>query len=499
MKHFYGVVLLLFQGVLTTAFALTTDDRILKSNFIVEYTKAPKDVDTFADMITKGEVYGRLRSHVFVWDWERELYPLTQDNSTWGLGGSITYKTALLNGFGATAGFYGTFNALEENTRPPSILNYAKAGKDTFRTRADGSETPIGVFAVGYSEYSTHDNNLKIGRQIIESTLVASNDGKMIPNTFEAALFETKLIPDSTLRAGYIMSQKLRDHQNFHSIIAFEKYNENDDNGAHKGLTPALIQKYGADVNPEMVMVTLENKSIPNLRLNGEYNAINGFFSTTIVEANYQLPLIDGWKITPGFRYLYQKDDGAGKIGGASLNGVFKDNYSLPDSKGYTNPNSADGSLWATRLVASRDFYSLMCGYSRVSNKADIIAPWRGFPTGGYTRAMAMVDWIANTRSWMIKGDIDLNKGKLISGMKLAANYEKMDYDYAKVMAKSTDLSDRTILHIDIIQEFASLPNTEFKFRFATINADPSSKTSPTLTRDYESYDEYRFEINYLF
>jgi len=499
MKRISAITLLLLQGALTTASALTTDDRILKPNFIVEYTKAPKDVDTLADMITKGEVYGRLRSHVFVWDWERELYPLTQDNSTWGLGGNITYKTALLNGFGATAGFYGTLNALEENIHPPSTLNYAKAGKDTFRTRADGSKTPIGVFAVGYGEYNTHDSNLKIGRQIIESTLLASNDGKMIPNTFEAALFETKLIPKSTLRVGYIMSQKLRDHQNFHSIIAFEKYNENDDNAVHKGLTPALIQKYGARVNPEMVVLTLENKSIPNLRLNGEYDSINGFFSTTIVEANYQLPLIEKWKITPGFRYLYQKDDGAGKIGGASLNGVFKDNYSLPDSKGYTNPDSVDGSLWAARVVAQRDFYSFMCGYSSISDKADIIAPWRGFPTGGYTRAMAMVDWIANTRSWMIKGDIDLNKGKLVSGMKLAANYEKIDYDDTKISAKSTDLSDRTILHIDVIQEFASLPNTEFKFRFATINADPGSKTSPTLTNDYESYDEYRFEINYLF
>lgn len=499
MKHIYIIIPLLLQGALTTASALTTDDRILKPNFIVEYTKAPKDVDTLADMISEGEVYGRLRSHVFVWDWEREIYPLTQDNSTWGLGGNITYKTALLNGFGATAGFYGTLNVLEENIRPPSTLNYAKAGKDTFHTRSDGSEAPIGVLAVGYGEYSGVNNNLKIGRQMIESTLLASNDGKMIPNTFEAAIFETKLIPDSKIRAGYITSQKLRDHQSFHSIIAFEKYHENDDNGAHKGLTPQLIEKYGADVNPEMVMLTLENKSIPNLRLNGDYNSINGFFSTTVLEANYQLPLMAGWKITPGFRYLYQHDDGAGKIGGASLNGAFKDNYSLSNSKGYTNPNSVDGSLWAARVVAQRDFYSFMCGYSSISDKADIIAPWRGFPTGGYTRAMAMVDWIANTHSWMINANVDMNKGSLISGMKLALTYEQIDYDDAKVIARSTDLSDRNILHIDVIQEFASLPNTEFKFRFATINADPGSKTSPTLTHDYESYDEYRFEINYLF
>jgi hypothetical protein len=74
-----------------------------------------------------------------------------------------------------------------------------------------------------------------------------------------------------------------------------------------------------------------------------------------------------------------------------------------------------------------------------------------------------------------------------------------MNFDDAKVIAKSTDLSDRNIFHIDFIQEFSFLPNAEFRFRFATIHADPSSKTSPTLTHVYESYNDYRLELNYLF
>jgi hypothetical protein len=58
----------------------------------------------------------------------------------------------------------------------------------------------------------------------------------------------------------------------------------------------------------------------------------------------------------------------------------------------------------------------------------------------------------------------------------------------------------RNIFHVDATQTFKSLPNTEFKFRFATVDADPAY-TSATVqsTVDNNSYNEYRFEINYLF
>ena len=77
-----------------------------------------------------------------------------------------------------------------------------------------------------------------------------------------------------------------------------------------------------------------------------------------------------------------------------------------------------------------------------------------------------------------------------------------MNFDEAK--AYSSGFSDRNIFHVDMWKTFKEIPNTEFKFRFATVNADNLySGTTPTLgtqaTTDYASYDEYRFEINYLF
>lgn len=503
----------------TSAHALKTEDRNLKANGQIEYLKAPGSVNSIGEMFTQGEVYGRVRSNMFWWDWENdyEAYGGTGDNNIWAVGGSLVYKTGFYKGFGATAGFYGTVPLMSDNLvtngcSTDGCTNSGKAGKDGYRTSMDGTESSIGVVAEAYGEYKTGKTDLKIGRQMIESTMLASNDTKMIPNTFEAAVIENKDIPNTTVRAGYVMSQKLRDHQTFHSILAYDsgtgsskvaKVNENDDSGVHKGLSLKNMRTLGVDTYPEMVLITAENKSIPNLKLDAEYIDINGFFSTAIAEANYQIALGNGWTLTPGVRYLRQMDDGAGLIGGASMTGSLgNDKYATSSAAArasYTDPRNADGSILMERLVLANGPFSFMVGYSDVADKADIIAPWRGFPTGGYTRDMAQMNWVANTESWMVKADYNFDKAGVIPGLIGALSYADMDFDAAKNLAGTSDLSDRSILHLDLIQTFKAIPNAEFKFRFATIDADNSPKTSLTTGLDKESYNEYRFEMNYLF
>ncbi|MDD2780243.1 OprD family outer membrane porin [Sulfuricurvum sp.] len=478
----------------TSAHALKSEDRTVKGNYQVEYTKAPGAVNSIQEMFTEGEVYGRLRSNMFWWDWDNENNAV-QDNNMWGLGGSLVYKTGFFHGLGATVGFYGTIPMHPDNTLATPGTNYGKAGKDTYHTRPDGTEGAMGNFAEAYLEYKTGKTNVKVGRQGIDSMMLATNDTKMIPNTFEAAVIENKDIPNTSIRAGYIMAQKLRDHQSFHSLIAFNndtsKVYGNDDSGVHKGLKNTAIRAKGADIDPEMVLITAQNTSIPNLKLNAEYVGLNDFFSTAIAEANYKIKLNDAWTLTPGIRYLKQMDDGAGKIGGASLAGTVT--AANAASKGYTTGDSVDGSIIMARLVAASGPLELSAGYSKISDDADIIAPWRGFPTGGYTRSMAQVDWIANTKNWAVKAVYDFGKAGMVPGFKVAADYENMNFDDAK--AATSGFTDRDIFHVDMWKTFKEVPNTEFKFRFATIDADPAVGA----TVDYNSYNEYRFEINYLF
>lgn len=479
--------------VATSAYALKTEDRVLKGNYVVEYTKTPGSVDTFGEMFTKGELYGRIRSHMFWWDWANENPPSIDDGNMWGLGGSLVYKTGYLNGFGATVGFYGSIPMVGENRNYKG--NYGKSGKDTYRQDVNGHEHPLGNFAEAYLEYKFGKSNIKVGRQGIESLMLATNDTKMVPNTFEAAMIETKEIPDTNLRLGYITKQKLRDHNKFHSILAFDgakKVNYNDDVGTHKGLTPTAIKARGADVNPEMILLNVSNKSIPNLKLDGEFLHIDDFFSTAVAEANYKIALPDGWSLTPGVRYIKQMDDGAGKIGGSSITGKVKTQADATKN-GYSRYDSVDTSAWMARAVLANGPFDIQIGYAKIADKADIIAPWRGFPTGGYVRSMAIMDWQANTKSWAVKAGYDFGKAGLVDGLKVVADYEKINYDDKKINASK--LTDRDTIHVDVWKTFKALPNTEFKFRFATIDAEKT----PGDAKDYNSYNEYRFEINYLF
>lgn len=487
----------------TSAHAMKTEDRDLKRNMQVEYTKIPGAVDSFAEMFTEGEVYGRFRAHYFNWDYHDDSTNTasSRDNEMLGLGGSLIYKTGFYNGFGATAGFYGvTSGLMSDNIYGTS--NFGRAGKDMYRTAQDGTEQTIGVFAEAFVEYKKGKTNVKIGRQTIDTALVATNDTKMIPNTFEAAMVVNKDIPDTTVTAGYLMSQKLRDHDRFHSLIAVgttatgdtARVNWNDDSGRHQGLTLTNIRKVNGDVDPEMVLLGVSNKSIPNLKLDAEYAGLKGYFNTVVLDANYKIELPDGWSLTPGVRYFGQMDDGAGAIGGASISGKAATNANGGTAAGraaYTDPTSVDGNILMGRLVAAKGAFTSYVGYSKVADKADIIAPWRAFPTFLFTRSMAQINWIANTKSYQVRADFDFGKAGIIPGMNAGIDYVNMDFDDAKLA--TTGFSDRDMINIDILQSFKSLPNTEFRIRYATVNAEP------TPTANNRSYDEFRLEMNYLF
>ena len=466
----------------------------MKNNMSIKYKVTPKAVNSFDEMFSEGVLYGRLRSNMFHWDWENENPGKTQDNSAWGVGGSLIYSTGYLGGFGATAGMYTTHTIETDNTDAAfGTKDFGKAGKDTY-SRATGSGSHIDVLALAYLEYKFAKSSVKVGRQIFESTLLRSNDTKMIPNTFEGYSIESKDLADTKLRAAYFTRQKLRDHRDFHSIIAVDGFNENDDAGKHAGLSVANILAAGEEVEPNMLVATVENKSIKGLKLNLDGMYIDGFVSSAIAEANYKVKLGEsGWSLTPGVRYIHQMDEGAGAIGGAALTGSVAGLTGA--QKGYKDAGSVDGSAWMARLKLAKGAGSVMAGYSAISDDADIIAPWRGFPTGGYTRSMAQYNWEANTKSYMIKAAYDFGKADMVPGLRGAIDYADMDYDDDKLALGGIKKTDRNIVHLDVFKTFDSAPNLELKLRAAMINADQT----PGQAEDYNSYNEYRFEVNYFF
>lgn len=467
--------------------------RVLKNNMQEVYKTLPASVDNLSDAFTKGIFYGRLRTNAFRWDWKNDQ--VNDDNKAFGIGGSMIYKTAPLHGLSATAGLYYANNPFSSLREDNADVGDVKAGKDTFsrynvKTSGDWS---MAVLAQAYIQYDVSKTSFKVGRQIFESFLTKSNDTKMIPNTFEGYTVTMNEIPKTTIRGAYFNSQKLRDHTTFHDVLTFkdssgESWNNNDDAAVHKGLNYTNLSAKGKEEN-ELVVVDLKNKSIDNLVVDVTYGSVPGLFSSLTGEINYKIPLFDKFSLTPGIRHMQQFDNGAGEIGGASLSGSLAGLTGA--QRGYKDASTLDTSLSMARLVLTDGILKVQVGYSAVADEADIVAPWRGFPTGGYTRAMAQYNWRANTKTTSAEVYYDFGKAKILDGFSALARYAMQDFDEDKQAGGVQ--ADSNILHIDLRKQFT--PTFDAKIRMAFVDADERVANGV----DKDSYNEYRFELNYLF
>jgi len=470
--------------------------RSIKSSMKEVYHVLPQEADNLSDMFSQGVFYGRLRFNSFAFKWGNEEVfkngkPARKDHAIAAVGGSIIYKSAYFNGFAFTLGVYGTegIGSLDDNE-----AYLYKAGKGSF-SRFDvlnGGRSGIVSIAQAYLEYKNRFMDIKAGRQIFESFLTASNDTKMIPNTFEGVTLSTKVIPDTQVKIAYLTREKLRDHSEFHHVLARGNatpatiknvYSENDDTAVHFGLTVNALAEAGVD--DRLFIIDAANKSVDNLALRMNYTAVPDIVSSGMIQADYTMNM-DGFTVIPALRYMQQFDNGGGEIMGdkaANLKTV---------TKGYTDPGSLDSWMAAARVDVKKDAWKLRFGYSQIADEADLIAPWRGFPTAGFSRAMAQYNWYANTRTYMIRGDFDFGKAGLVPKMKAFMRYAIQDFDDAKQGVQADD----QVITLDILKEIGSIPNLYLKFRMAHVWGDPQTGDIKKLD---PSYDEARFEVNYLF
>jgi len=479
-----GITLLLTSSAQAT---LKLDKVTLKGNMQVKYTKLPPSVDTIKEVFTEGMFYGRVRTNMFMLNWRKDNYPAgaLMDNKAMGIGGSLIYKTAPLSGISTTLGVYTSQNPSfwrEDYTDVGSV----KSGKDTFsRNNALSDDWGMTVLGQAYLQYDVSKTSIYLGRQLFESVFTKSNDTKMIPNTFDGATATIKDIDKTTIKIAYLHNQKLRDHTTSHDVIAFAGgsapniWSENDDASVNRNLT---VDRIGND--NRLYIGSITNKSIKNLKLNLSYAVVPDVLSNLVLESHYTIGVGDDWKIVPGFRYMQQFDN---------LHANYNVANVLTKHDDYDDPTSLDTNLIALRVDFKNKAFLGRLGYSSVADKADIVAPWRGFPTGGFTRAMAQYNWQANTKAYMARVGYDFGKANMMEGFSVMMRYviQDMDDDKPGVFA------DSNVLHVDIRQNIGK--NLEAKFRFGYVDYDDNTYDINGAIKADLSYSEYRFELNYLF
>jgi len=481
--RFYSIVLFF---MLATNLSFSDDDifkHSLQCDMTQIYEDEPQEVTTFSDMFCNGIFYGRLRAHSFSFLWEDEVTGKRENSHIAALGGSIIYKSAYLNGFAVTAGLYTT-HAKGSLSEDESALY--KAGKDTFNRYSllSGGNGSITSLAQAYLEYKYNESYIRVGRQIYTTFLTKSNDTKMIPNTFEGISLVSKIIPNTIISMAYLLKQKLRDHSDFHHVFAYgdsksdpyARYSENDDSAMHRGITLSKLRE--KKIDDRLFVFEVKNGSIDNLAIRMNYTTVPKLISYMMLQAEYRFEIYD-WSVMPGFRYMKQFDDGAGSLAGANLK---------EKTKGYTNADSLDAALYGARVDIVNDAFKLRFGYTKTSDEADIVTPWRGFPTAGFTRAMSQYNWYANTQSYMVQLDYEFEN---VEDFKILTRFVVQDFDDSKIGVQA----DSKVFTFDAVKSFPE-QSISFKTRFAHVTGHEQHSA---FTKANPSYDEVRFEINYLF
>ncbi|WP_345991142.1 OprD family outer membrane porin [Sulfurimonas sp. HSL-1716] len=458
----------------------------LKTNYQLIYNVKPKQADSFGDMFKKGDFFGRLRSNTFLFNWANNT---SKDTLSSGLGGSLVYQSAVYNDFDVRLGLYYSHGFVDNASS--SVANL-KGGADTLNKydyNQNGSQD-LYALSQAYVRYSgISKSDIIVGRQLVETFFTASNDTKMIPETFDGIVFNSKSIPNTKIRVAYLADEKMRGHSNTNSPLVYKSGSTtdtiNDDTAMHKGLTYTNLMAHGKSTAAPLIIAEAHNRSVKNLKLDASGYSVPELVGQGMIEANYKIPFNNDLSITPGFRYLHQFDEGAGKVGGAALTGSLAGHTG--DYGGYKKADSLESNMIAARLVTKYKKLQVNLGYSNVFDEADLVNPWRAFPTSGYTRSMARYNWYADSRSYRIQMTLNKNKTGVYKDPYIELSALHTDNDAAK------GLYSENYYYAGITQNFPSMPELQWRFR---IGYDDVLKT-PTTTVD-DNLDT-RLEFNYLF
>ena len=459
--------------------------RVLKSDSTLKELVIPLEVESFNKMLTEGIFYGRLRLNSFVFDWDTEVENKRKDHYSIGVGGSLVYKSAYFKNFGFTFAGYTSQNPWHMDDE---YAKYYKVGKGVLSRYDVATKGKYGItsFAQAYLEYKNKMLSVKIGRQIFESQMTKSNDIKMIPNTFEGLSLESKMISNYHFKAAYFTRQKLRDHTKFHHVFAYDdgegeyaKWRENDDTAMHKGITLSKLEALG--IKDKILLFELNSDKTEDMIYMINYTLVPKLFSSLTTDITYLYPSNE-YELSASIRYMHQFDLGAGSIGGSNL----KNN-----TIAYKNPDSVASDLYGVRIDIKKDNWSIRTGVSKVADKADIISPWRAFPTNGFGHSLLQYNWYSNTTSYLLQLDHDFDKYDLHTQIR----YAIQDFDDDKPGVQA----DSNVLQFDFIKQFESIPNFYAKLRMVRVKGDENIIALDGTKKLNPSHKDIRFELNYLF
>jgi len=379
------------------------------------------DID---EALKTGKVSGQIRAA-----YVNQNNALGTDTYATSLGGQFKYETGTWNNINLGIAAYIS------QKLPFATGNNEKANNDLF---ADNAASYV-YLGEAYADYTRNDFSLRIGRQKIDTPLADTDDIRMHPNTFEAAIATYKGFEGSTLVGGVV--KRFAGYDSDNDISKFKKLDGLDSHGA--------------------AVVGITNESIENLALQGWYYGIDNIANVLYADATYAKELSE----TSGIEITAQY-------------GQFNE---LQNS-------TIDGNVYGVGVSFNIDMLRVGAAYNKVSSgSGKAIA--NGFGGGPYFTSMeeTTVDGLEDAKAYQFNAELDMSDAG-IEGAKLAVLYGKFK--------GKTEGSDARVSEFDVVLAYDINENVSADMSYATID-DKNKNTGDSGTDG--GYDRFLLRLTYNF
>jgi imipenem/basic amino acid-specific outer membrane pore len=359
---------------------------------------------------------------------------VNQDNAvntdTYGtsLGGILKYETADWNGLKLGVGAYIS----QKLHFATGSFDEGKANPDLFAEDTQ-SYAYVGEAYVGYT---LGDLNLKVGRQLIDTPFADTDDIRMHPNTFEAAIATYSGIEGTTLLGGY--------------VTRWAGYDSGDDISKFK--------KLGGDESNGVAVVAAINESIENLALQAWYYNIDEISDAIYGDATYAIPFNETMGLELSAQYAH-----------------------FSEEKG----SGMDGNVYGIGAAFNVGPLSVGAAYNKASNDNGKSVS-NGFGGGPYMTSMEewTIDGMEDAKAYQLSAELDMADAGL-EGLTLTALYGDF---------KSTP-ADQHIKEIDVIAAMELSEAITGDISYAMI--DDKNKNADSGAD--AGYDRFLVRLNYNF
>lgn len=365
------------------------------------------------------------------------------DTDTYGtsLGGILKYETASWNDLKLGVAGY----ASEKIHAATGSADNGKENGDLFGANA----VSYAYLGEAYVDYSANDFALRVGRQLIDTPFAQTDDIRMHPNSFEAAIATYSGVENTTFIGGFVKRWAGYDSQTTTlSKDKFKRLGGGDSNGA--------------------AVIGITNEGIENLAIQGWYYNVDKIADIYYTDGTYTIPLSESL----GFEAMGQY-------------ALFNENL---DATGIGS--GIDGKVYGIGANVSIGMVTLGAAYNDSSNKSGKFSS-NGFGGGPYFTCMEemTISGYEDAKAYKLSAEFDMADAG-IDGLKFSVQYGNFKSIPVDMRVKESDF----IAVYEVNEAFSA------QVSYALLEDKNKNKNDDGTGTLYNGgYDRFLVRLNYNF